>query len=267
MDYNKNTYFVYRLGHSPSEEYKIGLKDAFTTFIRTVTGGYYASDKIYVDDADFIIKMIRNFCKTNHIGTIWLDGYLEPTMRGMIKKGRKTMDLKYNDIGNIFEELVLKKYITNDRYNIKNALSKEHPKCKQLDRFYKNDLFQIKLTHTLTYNDVDIIINYLGMQKDRDEIINQQYYLCEKFSRYCFDKPLQQFEDEIKEICKETGAKYLGVIDRPDNHTFLNEDEIYICDDTKQKDGSRYIAFGNIRAYSLGVIENVEHLFSGLSRF
>lgn len=261
-----NTYFTDIYFHKPTDEYKRNLKDALMTFVRTTLGEYYHNNKVYVENIDFILKMVRNFCKVNHIGTLWVDKYLEPRMRFLVKKGRKTIDFKHDEISTIFEENVLKYYKTNDPYKIEGILSKKHKNCKQLDRYYRNPMFKSNNLYNLTYNDVECIIDYLGMQKDRDEIINQRFYRSENITRYCKNS-LPEFEEEIKELCKMTGANYLGVIEQPEHGTYLNEDEIFICNVSSKSEQPYYTANGLVRAYSLGIIMNLEYHFSGLSRY
>lgn len=254
--------------HKPTNDYKHNMKRSLGAFIVTVLGNrLYTSDKIKVENIDFLIKMIRNFCFNNSIGTRWVDNHLEPTITGLIKKGRKTVDFNYDDIMDMFEEKVLSRYTSDDPFKLKLYRNNWNDDCRPLCYVYTNKIFRINRTYVLTHKDINDIIDFTGMQEYREEILESPYFKYETIRRYFDKEEIPEYEKAVKELCEETGAKYIGIIEQPKYGTPLKEDEAFICDCTDELDGSSFTYMARVRAYSHSTITHLDYEFRGMSRF
>lgn len=252
--------------HKPTDEFKNLLKRAFGTFLINATGSHHLSNNIEADEVDLLIRLTRNFCKSQNIGTRWVNNHLVPALKeGKPVKNRTYIDKTYYDIVDIFTNKVLDRYTSDDPFNFYT----DKQRTDEIVRFcyHKCEGLEENFTYVLTLDYFKHIIKFLGMEEYQEELLNmarsELKYIVNNYDKT--DDGLKQAVEHSLKVSKENDTEYIGVVKREDI-TDLNE--FYTNKSMVVKDEYNYFSISRINAYEkFSIVQIREHYSAGMWRF
>lgn len=248
----------------PSAQFKGEVDNTFRTFLYIVLYKDILNGTIRTDKIDNILEMITNFCNAHDIGTRWIKNHLEPTMRGLVKKNTKSIRFNFGDISDMLKEIVLDRYTENDPFNLKNERGDN---CVQLSHSYRNPILKGNKTHNITYGDYQKIIKHIGAEEYRDELMRRAFFKYQINRTYQMRLSLDEFIEQFKKECEETGNTYIGIIELERDYD-IKEDEAFIYDENRGNGIPSYVGVNNFRAYTSFWDNNmIRYGYGGLRMF